>query len=98
MTATATPSQEVQAKAARYLLQGRVRVDYADQKSLSALVTGSRLTAYVIMCIDGRWRCDCPAKSKCAHITACEAIWQPTETLKPQSWGESDDPFSLVGP
>lgn len=98
MTAMTSPSQEVQAKAARYLLQGKVRVDYADQRAFTGLVTGTR--PYHVMCVEGRWRCDCPSTRACAHEVACQAVWQPTAPPEPPQWagpGGLTDPFDLMG-
>lgn len=78
------PSQVVQAKAATYLLEGRVRVRHADGRSFVAQVRGSSRRNYYVsrpaVAVLGEpleWHCDCPASKTCAHITACQAIWQP---------------------
>jgi uncharacterized Zn finger protein len=95
------PSVEVQAKAARYLLTGKVKVDYADVRSFTALVSGTRETPYAVMWHTGHWRCDCPARATCAHMLACQMIWAPVLTAVPQTvpgpW-DAKDPFSLVEP
>lgn len=70
------PSATVQAKAGQYLLERRVRVDYADQRSFVGLVDGSRAHPYLVMWAGG-WRCDCPATATCAHVVACQAVWSP---------------------
>lgn len=79
------PSQAVQAKAATYLLEGRVRVTYASGRSFRAQVRGSAGYLYYVTRLPGavvgeplEWHCDCPASTVCAHITACQAIWQPS--------------------
>lgn len=81
-----TPSLSVQAKAATYLLERRVRVDYADGRSFAAFVRGSADRAYYVTCIDGGWRDTCPATTTCAHIVACQAVWQPAESDADERW------------
>jgi uncharacterized Zn finger protein len=73
-----TPSLSVQAKAATYLLERRVRIVFARGTTFSAHVRGGR--TYHVSQIDGVWRCDCPATTDCAHIIACQAVWQPAES------------------
>lgn len=81
---TAVPSQDVQAKAAEYLLGGRVRVRIAAVHGFVAHVTGSRPTPYSVRWSrfavtehGGGWSCDCLARTVCAHIVAAMAIWEP---------------------
>lgn len=93
---TAAASQRVQAKAARYLLEGHVRVDYADQRAFTGLVTGTRTTPYLVMCVDRTWRCDCPAKGTCAHEVACQAVWRPAVVAVPVPVAFEGDPFDLI--
>lgn len=85
------PSQEVQAKAGRYLLDGHVHVDYADQRSFVGLIHGSRSHPYLVMWAGG-WRCDCPARVECSHILACQAVWTPPKPPRSHA-----DPFALLG-
>lgn len=70
-------TQAVQAKAAEYLLGGHVRIDHADRGVLSATVTGSKPYPYTVAYYAESWHCTCPASRLCAHIVACQAIWQP---------------------
>jgi hypothetical protein len=78
MNATATPSTNIQAKAAEYLLGQRVRVARIDGRTgFAATVRGSSPRPYTVTYQAEVWRCDCPATRTCAHIVACQAIWTP---------------------
>jgi hypothetical protein len=90
---TAVPSQEVQAKAGTYLCEGRVHIDYADQRAFVGLVTGTRSHPYLVMWAGG-WRCDCPATATCSHIVACQAVWTPPKPPAPV-W-DTADPFARL--
>jgi len=82
--ATRAPSQTVQAKAAAYLLERKIRVREATGDYLWAEVRGRAL--YDVRSragIDTTWHCSCPARSTCAHILACQAIWAPTAPAWP---------------
>lgn len=90
------PSQDVQAKAARYLLEHRVRIDYADQRSFVGLVDGTRAHPYLVMWAGG-WRCDCRSTvAGCSHVVACQAVWTPPAAPEPSPWADAD-PFALLG-
>ncbi len=89
MATKAVPSQEVQAKAARYLLEGRVQVDMADRVAglFIALVKGGSDYPYAVRHTPSEgWKCMCPANyfqgRMCAHVTACMNIWQPEGGVK----------------
>lgn len=80
LTGQRAPSQTVQAKAAEYLLTGRVSLDFADRVAgvLVAAVQGSKPRPYAVTHSPRQgWGCTCQATCTCAHILACQAIWQP---------------------
>lgn len=75
---TDVPSEKTQAKAAEYLLAGRVRI--------TGLETGYACTAevysanqdgepYRVHFNNSGWHCDCPARVQlCAHILAVQTV------------------------
>jgi hypothetical protein len=74
------PSTAVQAKAATYLLTGRVRVDHVDPNAgtFGAFVAGSSHKPYYVARIGGAWHCGCQATVTCAHVLACQMIAPPS--------------------
>jgi hypothetical protein len=74
--------ETVEAKAQRYLAEGRVRVRFCNEESgvASAEVRGSG-AVYAVDHDDKGWRCDCPARTECAHIAAlkCVTVLKPRE-------------------
>ena len=67
--------ENVEAKAKRYLAEGRVRVQLCDEESgvASAEVRGNG-AVYAVDHDDKGWHCDCPARTRCAHIIALESV------------------------
>lgn len=75
------PSQAVQAKAAKILLEGRVKVKHLQalgdghwifQAHVSPSVPGD---PYIVRFNANGWHCDCPARVQiCAHVLACQTI------------------------
>lgn len=81
------PNEKMQAKAAELLLRGRVRVrrvvDGINGDGDTALF---RADVYSMtqegdpyrVAYKSHWLCDCPARVVvCAHIVACQAIYEP---------------------
>ncbi|MGI8775305.1 MAG: hypothetical protein ACR2KQ_09910 [Actinomycetota bacterium] len=60
-------------KGLRYLIQGRVQIRRAGSDHVEATVRGNG-RAWTVEYRDGWWRCDCPARSKCAHRHAVEQV------------------------
>lgn len=66
-------SARVEAKAARYLAEGRVRVLRVSGDSAAAEVRGGEL--YRLEFVRGSWACDCPAWTpRCTHVLAVELV------------------------
>ena len=63
--------ESAEAKGRRYLTEGRLRVLEVDEEAGTALAEcrGSGALDVVSRGEEG-WRCDCPARSRCSHITA----------------------------
>ena len=75
-----TPSQDVQAKAARYLLTRKVRLHDASGDYFAADVHGDHGTHGVTYSgYTRQWYCTCPATVTCAHILACQTFWAPAD-------------------
>ena len=64
-----SPRETIDAKARRYLAEGRVTVEYADSGTVRASCRGS-VAVYRVGFGGGVWRCDCPARGRCAHLVA----------------------------
>ena len=75
--------ESFQEKARRYLVEGRVRILLCNEKSgvASAEVRGSG-AVYAVDHDDKGWRCDCPARTECAHIAAlkCVMVLRPRDS------------------
>ena len=68
--------ENLQAKAQRYLCEGRIRILFADEDNgiVTADVRGSG-ASYTSGRDDERgWRCDCKARGECAHILALKFV------------------------
>ncbi len=72
------PRETIDAKARRYLSEGRVLIRHVDRNTVYALVRGSD-TYYRIRGDSFGWDCDCPAQRTCSHL---KAVW--LVTLRPQ--------------
>lgn len=79
------PAQSISAKALAYLAEGRVRAEHVDAATRSALfrVLGTAPVPYQVRYAHGAWRCTCPARVRCCHITACALVAAPTTTPVP---------------
>lgn len=75
--------ENAEAKARRYLGEGRLRVLEVDEYAGTALgeCRGSG-ALYVVGRSEEGWRCSCPARSTCAHIHALQlvTVLEPRET------------------
>lgn len=80
---TDVPSEKVQAKAAEYLLSGRVKVEHMVRAELGG--PGDHFEAhvtppdggdpYIVKFNLAGWHCDCLARVQvCAHVLACQTI------------------------
>lgn len=106
-----TPSEKTQAKAGEYLLSGRVKVQYAGREVVegkdgaplplffahvsSAAAEGD---PYHVKFTTSGWHCDCPARVQlCAHILACQAIFDVSLVEKPADDVPDVDIDALLG-
>lgn len=80
------PSREsATVKAARLLVQGRVRVSLVRAGRCWATVNGDT-AVYDVGCSRGQWHCSCPAYGKgCAHIRAVQTIVDLSGPPDPQA-------------
>ena len=75
MTERLLTSETVQAKAGRYLAEGRVKVLNVSAGNVEAHVQGSAGEPYSIRRAGKRWTCSCPAwQRRCAHVVAVELV------------------------
>jgi uncharacterized Zn finger protein len=65
--------ENAQSKGLRYLASGRVLIRRAGPDHVEATVRGNGYL-WRVEYRDGWWRCDCPARSKCAHRYAVEQV------------------------
>jgi hypothetical protein len=75
--------ESAEVKARRYLGEGRLRVLKVDEVAGTALAECRGSGAlYVVSRGEEGWRCDCPARSTCAHIQALQlvTVLEPRET------------------
>lgn len=85
-------SAAVDAKAERYLAEGRVVAVRVGPHDAEFKVRGSEPYRVVFR---GDWSCDCPAQVPlCAHVRACQKIAQPT--ANPVAFTGTDDLSALV--
>jgi hypothetical protein len=100
------PSEKVQAKAAEYLLSGRVKVRFCEITDDGRGFFDAWLTPpdggdpYHVKFNANGWKCDCPARvDRCAHILACQTITAIEEApdLDPPKWGGNPDIDALLG-
>lgn len=71
---TLAASEDVRAKAARYLLQGRMRILSVRGERVYAEVVGSHEQPYSTGITGERGWCNCPSRHRCAHVEALELV------------------------
>lgn len=74
ITAMFGRSKDKRAKAARLLLQGRLRVLRVDSGFIFAECRGDSGEVYNLSWRDQRWTCSCPARTDCSHLNALWAV------------------------
>ena len=62
--------EAVAEKGLRYLTEGRLTIISADARRIEALVKGDSGHQYTVIHDGSRWACSCPARGRCAHMTA----------------------------
>jgi uncharacterized Zn finger protein len=65
--------ESVTDKASRYLTEHRLTVLRVGDERVEAECRGGG-AVYRLGWQDGKWRCDCPAKARCAHLAALQAV------------------------
>lgn len=85
---TVTASTGTEAKALRYLAEGRIRAVSVDAQARTATfrAIGSAETPYTVVYAQGFWSCTCPARvADCAHVKACALVSAPAPAARPVS-------------
>jgi hypothetical protein len=72
------------AKGRRYLVEGRVIISTAGPGHVDAAVRGDGAVWHVSY-RRGGWLCDCPARSRCAHLLAVGLVVAPSSERYPQT-------------
>jgi uncharacterized Zn finger protein len=70
--------ESAEVKGRRYLAEGRLRVLEVDEHAGTALAEcrGNGALYTVVHDEDG-WRCNCPARARCAHLVALMLVTAP---------------------
>ncbi len=92
------PSEKTQAKAAEYLLKGRVKITYlignpGHETCLAEVMSASQDGDPYQIRFDPQtgWHCDCPARVPlCAHILACTTITNLTMTAAAPTFAKGE--------
>jgi uncharacterized Zn finger protein len=77
--------EDARAKGMRYLTSGRLVVTLVSGMEVSAVCRGDSGTVYALGYKRGGWWCDCPAFTKCAHLTALQLV-----TVRPEGARNAD--------
>lgn len=65
--------EPVDAKARRYLTEGRLVVEHVGGGTVRARCRG-RGALYALGFDGAAWSCSCPARSRCAHLAALQLV------------------------
>jgi uncharacterized Zn finger protein len=74
--------ESADAKARRYLSEGRVTVVAVAVEHVDAIVKGDA-ALWRVTYRRGGWHCPCPAKGRCAHLLALGLIVAPAKETAP---------------
>jgi uncharacterized Zn finger protein len=66
--------ENARAKSVRYLAEGRLIVEHVDGHTVKATCRGDGAIYQVSWSPDSGWTCNCPAKTRCAHLLALMAV------------------------
>ena len=78
-----TGRENKEAKARRYLCEGRLIVTAVDSSSIEATCRGGG-DVYALGCDRGYWWCGCSAVGECSHVVALKLITRrPQESVAP---------------
>ena len=70
------PRETVDAKAIRYLHEGRLRIDHANAATadVAAICHGTNAIHQLCDNQDDGWWCNCPARRTCGHLLARQRV------------------------
>lgn len=68
--------ETIEAKAHRYLAEGRLTIHSVRKRSVTATAKGDGAD-YSVTYRRGRWSCDCPARGRCCHQVAARLVTAP---------------------
>jgi hypothetical protein len=72
--------ETIEQKALRLISERRLHVHRIAERRVEAHCNGD--TRSYTLTYDGRgWRCDCPARKRCAHLTALQLVADPPKPL-----------------
>jgi uncharacterized Zn finger protein len=75
---TRVSGETIEAKAARYLREGRVQVVSIHEGRILVLVRGSKPDPYTVRFTNGVWVCSCEAQVwRCSHVAAVQLVVSP---------------------
>jgi hypothetical protein len=66
--------ENVDTKARRYLLEGRLQVRYWGPEGVRAFVRGQGELYRVTYTAGGSWHCTCAAKARCCYIVTAQLV------------------------
>jgi uncharacterized Zn finger protein len=66
--------ENVDTKARRYLLEGRLQVRYCGPEGVRAFVRGQGELYHVTFTPGSSWHCSCAAKGRCCHLVATQLV------------------------
>jgi uncharacterized Zn finger protein len=72
--------EDAATKGLRYLTEGRLTIAWLDGRKIEAVCLGDSAENYRLGYDRGAWWCECPARGRCAHLTALMRV-----TLVPRS-------------
>ena len=76
------PREDVDARGRRLLAEGRLTVRLVGVATISATCRGDSGDVHKVGYAAGAWSCDCPARTRCAHLVALQLVTlRPTRTV-----------------
>ncbi len=66
--------EDAERRSVRLLATGRVMIRRLDDRGLLAHVRGDSGQVRTVIYGFCRWTCDCPARSRCAHVRAVQKV------------------------
>jgi hypothetical protein len=68
------PRENVDTRARRALVEGRVIVNRVEGRYVSATVRSDHGALYAVRHLEGRWDCPCDARGVCSHVRAVQLV------------------------